>query len=87
MDRLFPDKIWNYKNFNMVTELDIAGEFIYDGIHRLNQMRAVNEDAGLFSFLYHTAVGIERLQKIVIVLFEEVNQEEYEEFEKSLKTA
>lgn len=86
MDRLFPDKIWNYKNFNMVTELDIAGEFIYDGIHRLNQMRAVNEDAGLFSFLYHTAVGIERLQKIVIVLFEEVNQEEYEEFEKSLIT-
>jgi len=24
----FPDKLWNYKNFNKVTELDIAGEFI-----------------------------------------------------------
>ena len=24
----FPDKLWNHKNFNMVTELDIVGEFI-----------------------------------------------------------
>lgn len=86
MNQLFPDKVWNYKNFNMVTELDIAGEFIYDGIHTLNQMRAVNEEASLFSFLYHTAVGIERLQKIIIVLFEVVKTEQQEEFEKSLIT-
>lgn len=86
MDQLFPDKVWNYKNFNMVTELDIAGEFIYDGIHTLNQMKAVNEEASLFSFLYHTAVGIERLQKIIIVLFEVVKTEQQEEFEKSLIT-
>lgn len=86
MNPLFPDKVWNYKNFNMVTELDIAGEFIYDGIHTLNQMRAVNEEASLFSFLYHTAVGIERLQKIIIVLFEEVKPDQHEEFEKSLIT-
>lgn len=86
MDQLFPDKVWNYKNFNMVTELDIAGEFIYDGIHTLNQMKAVNEEASLFSFLYHTAVGIERLQKIIIVLFEVVKPEQQEEFEKSLIT-
>lgn len=86
MNQLFPDKVWNYKNFNMVTELDIAGEFIYDGIHTLNQMSAVNEEASLFSFLYHTAVGIERLQKIIIVLFEVVKPEQQEEFEKSLIT-
>ena len=86
MDQLFPAKVWNYKNFNMVTELDIAGEFIYDGIHVLNQMRTVDEEASLFSFLYHTAVGIERLQKIVIVLFEVVQPEQQEEFEKSLIT-
>jgi len=28
MNPLFPNKLWNHKNFNMVTELDIAGEFI-----------------------------------------------------------
>ena len=51
VDQLFPAKVWNYKNFNMVTELDIAGEFIYDGIHVLNQMRTVDEEASFFSFL------------------------------------
>lgn len=81
-----PDKVWNYKNFNMGTELDIAGEFIYDGISSLNQMSSVDEKAGLFSFLYHIAVGIERLQKIVVVLFETVEMDNHEEFEKSLIT-
>ncbi len=86
MNPLFPDKIWNYKNFNMGTELDIAGEFIYDGINVLNQMNSINDHASLFSFLYHTAVGIERLQKIIIVLFEAVDLDNHEEFEKSLIT-
>ena len=44
MSNLFPDKLWNYKNFNMGTELDIAGDFIYDGIHTLNQMDVINQD-------------------------------------------
>lgn len=83
---LFPDKIWNFKNFNMVAELDVAGEFIYDGIHTLNQMNDVGEESSVFSFLYHTAVGIERLQKIVIVLFEDIDLEKHKEFEERLKT-
>lgn len=86
MSNLFPDKLWNYKNFNMGTELDIAGDFIYDGIHTLNQMDVINQDSMLFSFLYHVSVGLERLQKIVLVLFEDFNLENYEEFEKSLIT-
>lgn len=83
---LFPDKMWNYKNFNMVTELDIAGDFIYDGIHTLNQMDVIDQNSMLFSFLYHVSVGFERLQKIIIVLFEEFTLDNYEEFEKSLIT-
>lgn len=86
MNKSFPDEIWNYKNFNMVTELDISGEFIYDGIHTLNQMNSVDDVAMLFSFLYHVSVGIERIQKIVLVLSEQVNSENYEQFEKSLIT-
>ncbi|EOT24175.1 hypothetical protein C805_02387 [Eubacterium sp. 14-2] len=86
MNSLFPDKLWNYKNFNMVTELDIAGEFIYDGVHMLNQIEVINQDSMLFSFLYHVSVGIERLQKIVLVLWEKVELDTHEEFEKSLIT-
>ena len=36
------DKIWNYKNFNMGYELEVAGEFIYDGIQTLNQMNSIS---------------------------------------------
>ena len=86
MSKSIPDRIWNYKNFNMVVELDIAGEFIYDGIHIFNQINSVEQEAMLFSFLYHISVGIERVQKIVLVLFEEVTTDNYEEFEESLKT-
>lgn len=80
------NQLWAYKNFNMGHELDISGEFIYDGIEALNEMICIEESSPLFSFLYHTSVGIERLQKIIIVLFEDIKFDEYEEFEKSLIT-
>ena len=77
---------WNYKNFNMVYELEISGEFIYDGIQALNTMDSSSNSAELFSFLYHISVGIERLQKIILVLNEDVDSDNYEKFEKSLIT-
>lgn len=80
------DKIWNYKNFNMVNELDIAGEFIYDGIQTLNQMNVVSDGAAIFSFLYHIAVGVERLQKILVVLLEDITLDNYKEFEEGIVT-
>lgn len=80
------DEVWFYKNFNMVTELEIAGDFIYDGVHTLNQMKSLRQDAQLFSFLYHVSVGIERLQKIVVVLFEDFNLEMVKEFSNGLIT-
>lgn len=86
MSNSLPDKIWNYKNFNMGTELDISGEFIYDGMQTLNQMKGIEQDALLFSFLYHVSVGLERLQKIILALFENVTMENCEDFEKSLIT-
>ena len=33
--------IWRYKSFNMANELDVAGEFIYDGVHTLNEMSCI----------------------------------------------
>ena len=80
------DKIWNYKNFKMGNELDIAGEFIYDGMHTLNQMDVVSDGAAIFSFLYHTAVGVERLQKILVVLLEDITLDNYKEFEEGIVT-
>ena len=78
--------LWEYKNFNMVVELDIAGEFIYNGIHEFNRMRLITNDGPTFSALYNIAVGIERLQKIVLVLWKLDDTCDAKEFEKSLIT-
>lgn len=75
-----------YKNFNMNIELDISGEFIYDGITTLKQIASIQEDACLFSFFYHVSVGIERLQKIIIVLSEKFDLDKFKQFEDNLRT-
>lgn len=80
------DEHWSYKNFNMVVELDIAGEFIYNGIHEIYRVSHFANDGSTFTALYDTSVGIERLQKIVYVLWEMDDYVDEKEFEKSLIT-
>lgn len=80
------DESWYYKNFNMVKELDIAGEFIYNGITELNEMDVIRNNASTFFTLYTISVGLERLQKIILVLWKFDKIENKEEFEKSLIT-
>ena len=77
---------WIYKNFNMVRELDIAGEFIYNGISELNGIDVIRDNALTFFTLYTISVGIERLQKIILVLWKFDKMENKEDFEKSLIT-
>jgi hypothetical protein len=57
------DQRWKYKNFNMVIELDIAGEFIYNGIHEFCRLKYISNEGPTFASLYNMAVGIERLEK------------------------
>lgn len=54
------------QSFLLNTELDIAGEAIYQGIKRYNTTvdKQRNTDADTFYFLYQTSIGIERLIKI-----------------------
>lgn len=80
------NKTWSYKNFNMVVELDIAGEFIYNGIKEFNRMQHITNDAPTFFSLYNISVGLERLQKIVLVLWKLDEETDVEQFEKSLIT-
>lgn len=78
--------IFNYKNFNMVTELDVSGTFIYEGIKQLNRIEVFSIESEIFYFLYNVSVGIERLQKVLLVLLEKIDSTNIEEFEKSIKT-
>lgn len=57
-----------WKNFNLGTELQIAGKFIYNGIYIFDEMESFYFEEEIFEFLYNISVGIERLMKIVIIL-------------------
>lgn len=80
------DQRWKYKNFNMVIELDIAGEFIYNGIHEFCRLKYISNEGPTFASLYNMAVGIERLEKIVYVLWTLDDEVDETKFEKELIT-
>lgn len=77
-------ELW-FKNFNMVIELDVAGEFIYNGLQEIYQTSCFRNDAHTFLALYNLSVGIERLQKIIITLWEFKDSISPEEFKEELR--
>lgn len=79
-----PDEYW--KNFNLGTELDIAGRFLFNGLQTFHEMESFATEEEIFEFLYSIAVGIERLLKIAIILTEHTTEIDQEDFEKSLIT-
>ncbi len=81
---MHPDEYW--KNFNLGTELDIAGRFIFNGLQAFHEMRSFTAEEDAFEFLYGVAVGIERLLKIAVILTEHDKVTDQDEFEKGLIT-
>lgn len=79
-----PSDFW--KNFKLGEELHISGSFIYNGIRRFHELNKLDFEDELFEFLYETSVGLERLLKIAVVLYEHTNATDQEELESSLIT-
>lgn len=77
-----PHLFW--KNFRLGTELQISGSFIYNGLEVLDRMNTFYYEHECFEFLYNISVGIERLQKIAVILLEHDETKSQEDFEKSL---
>jgi hypothetical protein len=75
-----------WKNFSLGTELQVSGSFIYNAIFTLENMQTFYYEEECFEFLYNISVGLERLQKIAIILIEHEESETQEEFERSLIT-
>lgn len=81
------EKDYFWKNFILGTELQNSGTFIYNGIFHLDNIEYFRFEEECFEFLYNISVGIERLEKILIILIEHDNNiKSQEEFEKSLIT-
>lgn len=80
------NKMQMWKNFDLGTELDISGCFIYNGLKSLHEIETLHYSSDIFEILYNLSVGIERLLKINIILLEHNDNTNLEEFEKSLIT-
>lgn len=70
----------------MANELDVAGEFIYSAINKLNQMVSFEYIGEDFFFLYHLAVGFERMQKILLLIINDVQESDIKKFLDKIKT-
>lgn len=79
-----PDFYW--KNWRLGTELQISGTFIYNALYFLDTLEYLHHEEDIFELLYNLSVGIERLQKITIVLLEHDENVNQTDFEKSLIT-
>lgn len=77
------EKEFFWKNFKLNSELHITGSFIYNGLKIFNEMQVFNEE-DVFTFLYNISVGVERLEKILIIISNK-NLEE-KELLKKIKT-
>lgn len=81
---MIPSDFW--KNFRLGEELHISGMFIYNGLRRFHELRKLDFADELFEFLYDLSVGLERLLKIGVVLYEHTENTDQDELEKSLIT-
>jgi len=79
-----PEYFW--KNFRLGTELQVSGSFIYNALYFFDQMECFNNEEEIFEFLYNLSVGIERLEKIAIILLEHDTSANQKDFEKTLIT-
>lgn len=79
-----PSDFW--KNFRLGEEVDIAGAFIYNGLRRFHELQQLDFADELFEFLYELSVGLERLLKIAVALYEHTGATDQEELERSLIT-
>ncbi len=75
-----------WKNFRLGEEVHISGTFIYNGLRRFHELSKLDIDDELFEFLYELSVGLERLLKIAVVLFEHTEGGDQEALEQSLIT-
>lgn len=75
-----------WKNFRLGEEVHVAGSFIYNGLRQFHELQLFDHADELFEFLYNLSVGLERLLKIAVVLYEHTDDGDQEVLEQSLIT-
>ena len=75
-----------WQNFELGKEVEIACNFIYDGLKNLHEMETLHYETEIFSVLYNLSVGFERILKVAVVLLEYQDETNFSDFEKTLIT-
>lgn len=83
---MYDNPIDFWKNFRLGTELQISGSLIYNALYSFDQIEYFYYEHEVFEFLYSLSIGIERLEKIVVILSEHDEGINQDEFEKTLIT-
>lgn len=84
MKGMTKEEFW--KNFNIGREVQLSGNFIYDGLLVFEQMEHFYNEDEAFEFFYFISVGLERLLKANIILIEHTENSNQSDFEQSLIT-
>ncbi len=79
------EKFYYQESVLMAHEVDLAGEFIYSALNKVNSMKSIDEPTDSFFVMYHLSVGIERLQKVLLVILEDVQMDNIGKFVNSIK--
>lgn len=66
--------------------MHISGTFIYNSLRRFHELEIFDNSDELFEFFYNLSIGIERLLKIAVVLYEHSDAVDQEQLEQSLIT-
>jgi hypothetical protein len=75
-----------WKNFDLGSELNVAGTFLYNGLWRFHTLTHLENADEIFEVSYQLAVGFERLLKVAVVLLEHEEGTDQESLERSLIT-
>lgn len=75
-----------FKNFNLLSEIHLAGSFSYNAVSILNTTQDIYYDEHIFMFLYNAAVSVERMQKCVLFIYADLTEDNIDEYAANLKS-
>jgi hypothetical protein len=74
-----------WKSVGLSKEIHLAGTFIFNGIKQFHDLEYLDDAVEVFEVLYSLSVGIERLQKVAIILIEHNREKDLNKLLKSIR--
>lgn len=79
------NKLDYFRNFNIGSEINLAGSFAYNALSIINAAQDIYQSDQIFLFLYNAAVSVERMQKCVLFMYGDYEESGIDQFAKIIK--